>query len=127
LYSNSIFDLVTFDPGEKRDLGKVRLFFIEEAVLVLRISREGNTTFDVDGYVADWESFIASQAVKERGFEEKIIRLKPMVLGEMTQMLVLYEADLRLGRNLPRTVFDYYNFSVRGSLRLPHAFFSVSD
>jgi hypothetical protein len=94
LYSNSIFDLVTFDPGEKRDLGKVRLFFIEEAVLVLRISREGNTTFDVDGYVADWESFIASQAVKERGFEEKIIRLKPMVLGEMTQMLVLYEAKI---------------------------------
>lgn len=29
-----------------------------------------------------------------RGFEEKIIRLKPMVLGDMDQILVLYEAQI---------------------------------
>lgn len=89
-----LFDLVTFGPGERPDLEKVRSLFIEEAVIVLRTSREGNTTFDVDGFVADWESFIATQAVKDNGFEEKIIRLKPMVLGDMAQMLVLYEAQI---------------------------------
>ena len=89
-----LFDLVTFGPGEKPDLEKVRSLFIKEAVLVLRTSRKGNTTFDVDGFIADWERFVASQAVKEKGFEEKIIRLKPMVLGDMAQMLVLYEAQI---------------------------------
>jgi hypothetical protein len=89
-----LFDLVTFGPGERPDLEKVRSLFIKEAVIVLRTSREGNTTFDVDGFIADWESFIVTPAVKEKGFEEKIIRLKPMVLGDMAQMLVLYEAQI---------------------------------
>ena len=103
-----LFDLVTFGPGEKPDLEKVRSLFIEEAVLVLRTSPTGNTTFDVNGFIADWEKFIARQDVMERGFEEKIVRLKPMVLGDMAQMLVLYEAQIPGSSNGPRPGVDNF-------------------
>lgn len=89
-----LYDLVTFDAGTTPDWDRVRSLFIEEAVIVLRTSREKTTVFSLEGFVQDFVDFIERANVEESGFSEKIIRRKTMVLGEMAHILVLYEASI---------------------------------
>lgn len=95
-----LYELVTFPAGATPDWDKVRSLFLDEAVIVLRTSRETTAVFSVDGFVADFVSFIERAKVKETGFTEKILRMKPMVFGDMAQFLVLYEASIP-GRDFP--------------------------
>ncbi len=89
-----LYALVTFPAGQTPDWERVRALFIEEAVIVLRTSRESTTAFSVDGFIEDFQNFIARAKVEETGFTEHIVRLKPMVFGDMAQVLVLYEASI---------------------------------
>ncbi|MCB9048333.1 MAG: hypothetical protein H6556_02790 [Lewinellaceae bacterium] len=95
-----LYDLVTFPAGTTPDWDKVKSLFIPEAVIVLRTSREATTVFSVDGFVADFVRFIEQAKVEQTGFTEKIIRMEPMVFGDMAQFLVLYEASIP-GRDFP--------------------------
>jgi hypothetical protein len=89
-----LYDLVTFEAGQSPDWEIVKSLFIKEAVIVLRTSRDSTTLFSVDGFVDDFKNFIARAKVEETGFAERIVRLKPMVFGDMAQVLVLYEASI---------------------------------
>ncbi len=89
-----LYDLVTFPAGTTPDWDKVKSLFIPEAVIVLRTSRDATTVFSVDGFVADFVRFIEQAKVEQTGFAEKIIRMEPMVFGDMAQFLVLYEASI---------------------------------
>jgi len=89
-----LYALVTFPAGQTPDWERVRALFIEEAVIVLRTSRDSTTVFSVDGFIGDFQTFIRRAKVEETGFTEHIVRLKPMVFGDMAQVLVLYEASI---------------------------------
>lgn len=88
----ALYKLVTFKAGTTPDWEKVKSLFIKEAVIVLRTSRQDNTVFSVDGFVADFVSFIDRAKVKQTGFTEKIVRMKTMVFKDIAHILVLYEA-----------------------------------
>jgi hypothetical protein len=75
------------------DWQAVRTLFLAEAVIVLRSSRTGNTVFDVDGWIADFQAFIERANVKKRGFSERIVRTRTMEFGDIAHVLVLYEAS----------------------------------
>ena len=49
-----LYDLVTFEAGTTPDWDRVRSTFLDEAVVVLRTSREATTVFTVDGFVQDF-------------------------------------------------------------------------
>jgi hypothetical protein len=68
--------------------------FIDEAVIVLRTSRDDTTVFSVEGFVGDFVKFIERADAGRTGFTERIIRTKPMVFGDMAHVLVLYEASI---------------------------------
>ena len=89
---DELYRLVTFDAGTTPDWDRVRSLFMEQAIVVLRTSREETTVFSVDTFVGDFVSFIERADVKENGFIEKIVRTRPMVYGDMAHVLVLYEA-----------------------------------
>lgn len=89
-----LYDLVTFDAGTTPDWETVKSLFIEEAVIVLRTSREASTVFSVDGFVNDFVTFIERANVEETGFVEEIISIKSMVFRDMAHALVLYEASI---------------------------------
>jgi hypothetical protein len=88
----NLYSLVSSEPGTTPDWDKVRAAFIPEAVVVLRTSREGTTVFSVDGFVQDFVTFIERANVIERGFQERVVKVKTAVFHDMAHVLVLYEA-----------------------------------
>ena len=90
----SLYAAVTFEPGRPPDWDHVRSMFIEEAVIVLRTSRDATTIFTVDGFVDDFVSFIEQANAGQTGFTERVVRMKSIVFGDMAQVLVLYEASI---------------------------------
>ncbi|MHC4615214.1 MAG: hypothetical protein ACYTAU_16765 [Planctomycetota bacterium] len=90
----ALYESVTFEAGSTPDWDHVRSMFIDEAVIVLRTSRDDTTVFSVEGFVGDFVKFIERADAGRTGFTERIIRTKPMVFGDMAHVLVLYEASI---------------------------------
>jgi hypothetical protein len=90
-----LYRVVTTKPGGPTpDWEYVRSLFLKEAVIVLRSSREATSIFTVQGFLDDFASFNERARVKERGFTETIVRLKPTVFRDIAHVLVLYEASI---------------------------------
>ena len=73
-----IYDLVTFQAGTTPDWDRVRSMFIDDAVIVLRTSKDSTTVFSVDGFVDDFVAFIERANAERTGFTENIIRMESM-------------------------------------------------
>ena len=89
-----LYTLVTFEPGITPDWEKVKSMFINEAVIVLRTSRDSTTQFTVNTFVNDFINFIERADAIQTGFSEKIIRIEKIVFGDIAHFLVLYEASI---------------------------------
>lgn len=105
---DELYRLVTFDAGEIPDWEKVRALFIPEAVIVLRATRTETAVFSVDGFVADFVSFIDRAKAVETGFAERIVRTKPLVFGDIAHILVLYEAQIPGSERGPQQGVDSF-------------------
>lgn len=92
---NELYRLICVPKGgPEPDWEKVRTLFIPEAVIVLRVSKEGFSTFTVQGWIDDFVAFNTKARSSERGFEEKIVRMSPTVFRDIAHILVLYEARM---------------------------------
>jgi hypothetical protein len=89
-----LYELVSFDAGKTPDWDQVKATFVEEAVIVLRTSRDSTTVFSLEGFVQDFVKFSGREDVQKNGFREKILRMKTDVMGDMAHILVLYEAHI---------------------------------
>lgn len=89
-----LYRLVTVEKGQVTDWEQVRNLFIPEAVIVLRVSKEASSVFDVQGWIDDFVAFNERARVEERGFSEKILVLQPRVFRDIANVLVLYEAAI---------------------------------
>jgi hypothetical protein len=89
-----LYELVTFQAGTTPDWDVVRSLFLPEAVVVLRTSRTETTVYSVDGFVQSFVDFIEASNVEATGFSERIVRVHPIVFGDMAHVWVLYEAQI---------------------------------
>ncbi|MHC4991789.1 MAG: hypothetical protein ACYTGC_12490 [Planctomycetota bacterium] len=105
----SLYDAVTFEAGTTPDWDHVRSMFIDEAVIVLRTSRQSTTVFSVEGFVEDFVKFIERADARRTGFTERIIRTRPMVFGDMAHVLVLYEASIPGSPRPPQQGVDSFS------------------
>jgi hypothetical protein len=105
---NALYDAVTFEAGHTPDWDWVKSMFIDEGIVVLRTSKDETTIFSVEGFVADFVRFIEGSGVEKTGFVEKILRTKPMVLGDIAHVLVLYEAWIPGGERPPQQGVDSF-------------------
>ncbi len=103
-----LYQLVTFKAGSTPDWEKVRSLFIDEAVIVLRTSRENITLFSVQGFIDEFVDFIERYKVENTGFVEEIKRTKSMVFGDMAHILVLYEASIPGSKMPPQQGVDSF-------------------
>lgn len=103
-----LYRLVSFEPGADVDWDAVRALFLPEAVVVLRTSWEATTVFSLDGFVQDFVDFIAKPGVHESGFTERIVRLKPVVFGDMAHIFVVYEAHITGSERSPQQGLDSF-------------------
>lgn len=108
-----LYDLVTFTAKEPPDWGKVRNTFLPEALIILRTSRDSTTIFDVTGFVNDFITFVENSPAKQSGFEEKILTLKSMVLGDIARVTVLYQAHIPGTQRPPQKGVDVFLLNKR--------------
>ncbi len=106
----SLYSLVTVKPGgPMTDWDKVRSLFYKDAVVVLRTSRTETSAFSVQGFIDDFVTFDQKARVQERGFAERIVRLKPMVFQDIAHILVLYEASMTDSARPPQQGIDSFH------------------
>ena len=89
-----LYTLVTFEPGTTPNWEKVKSMFVNDAIIVLRTSRDSTTQFTVNTFVKDFVNFIERADAIKTGFSEKIIGMEKIVFGDIAHFLVLYEASI---------------------------------
>ncbi len=89
----ALYQQVSVEAGSVPDWEVVKALFIDEAVVVALEGPVRDTTIvmPLDDFIDFLVRFIESDLVQEHGFDERIIRMKPVIFGEMAHILVLYE------------------------------------
>jgi hypothetical protein len=106
----SLYQLVSVKPGgPQTDWEKVRALFYKDAVIVLRTTRSSTQVFSVQGFIDDFIAFNHRAHVQERGFTERVVRLRPMVFQDMAHVLVLYEASIPASPRPPQQGVDSFH------------------
>jgi hypothetical protein len=105
---NQIYTEVSSEGDRQVDWDRVRSFFAEEALIILRTSREGSTRFTVEGFIRDFQDFYESPAMKESGFKEEILRLKSEVYHDIAFIAVVYEASILKSERPPQKGIDFW-------------------
>lgn len=95
-----VYDLATFPAEVTPDWDAWRAAFIPQAVIVLRTSRTESTVMSVEGFIQDWLDFIERANIAQTGFSERIVKLVPVMVGDIAHVWVLYEAHIP-GRERP--------------------------
>jgi hypothetical protein len=105
----ALYSLVSVKPGGARtDWDRVRALFYKDAVILLRNTPQTTTVFSVQGFIDDFVAFDERARVQERGFSEKILRLKPMAFRDIAHVLVLYEASIPASPRPPQQGVDSF-------------------
>ena len=111
---SEIYQSVSFDSaGPMPDWEKVRSMFLENAVIVLRVARDSTAVFSVQEFISDFTNFIERSAARRSGFRERVIRMKPMVFGNIAHILVLYEAHIPGSQRPPQRGVDSWELLKR--------------
>jgi len=90
----SVYKLVSSEAGKTPDWNVVKSLFLENSVVVLRVSRDSTAVFSLQGFIDDFVKFYNIPVVQKNGFTERVVRMKPMVFGNIAHILVLYEAQV---------------------------------
>ena len=92
---NEIYSAVSFKAGQPQpDWERIRTMFLDKAVVVLRVTRDSTAILTVQGFIDDFIRFIEASPAKQYGLEERIVRMKSMVFGNIAQFFVVYEARI---------------------------------
>lgn len=105
----ALYTAVTFGPGRKPDWSYVRSMFHRDASIVLRVARDSTAVMSVDGFVNDFIAFIDRIRADTSGFQERVVRIRPMVLGNIAHLLVLYEASIPTSSRPPQQGVDSFH------------------
>lgn len=90
------------------DWDRVRSFFVDEAVIVLRTSREGNTQFTLEEFIQDFKDFYESPALDDSGFTEEVLQLKSHFYHDIAFIAVVYEASILNSDRPPQKGIDFW-------------------
>jgi hypothetical protein len=111
---SAIYTTVSFEAGKPQpDWKKVRSMFIPSAVVVLRVTRDSTAILSVQGFIDDFVGFIERSPAKLNGFKERVVRMKPMVMGNIAHVLVLYEAIIPVTMQTPSQGVDSWELVKR--------------
>jgi len=103
-----IYIAVSGKNSESVDWKKVRSMFNDEAVVILRTSKDKSTQFTADGFIQDFKDFYQNPEVKANGFGEKIIRMKTMVYKDIAFIATEYSAAITGSQRPPTRGIDLW-------------------
>lgn len=120
---SGIYSLVSAQGGTLPDWNKVRDCFLKEAVIVLRTSRTAMSVFSLEGFIQDFIDFYerpfktpeGTVIPKEKGFSERVVRIRSWEYGDIAHVLVLYEARIHGISRPPQQGVDSWHLVRRNS------------
>lgn len=111
-----IYVAVSAKNSESVDWIKVRSMFIDEAVVILRTSKDKSTQFTPDGFIQDFKDFYQVPEVKANGFGEKILSLKAMVYNDIAFIATVYSAAVTVSSRPPSRGVDLWLLAKKDGL-----------
>jgi hypothetical protein len=96
-----LYAAVSFDPGPAPDWEFVKTFFLPQAVIVVRKTRDSMAVMNVQEFVDWFAEDVEKHKMKERGFEETVQKLKLTGLGDIAHAFVVYKARLKTPADSP--------------------------
>lgn len=109
-----IYKEVSGVGDERPNWDRVRSYFVDEAIIVLRTSREGSTQFTLEEFIQDFQDFYKSQAVGDAGFKEEVIQLKLHLYHDIAFAGVIYEAKVLESDRPPSRGIDFWSLIRKG-------------
>ena len=103
-----IYREVSSDGEIMPDWDRVRSFFVEEALIVLRTSREGSTQFTLEEFIQDFNSFYQNPVLENSGFREEVLHVKSHVYHDIAFIGVVYEAKILNSERPPQKGTDFW-------------------
>ena len=103
-----IYKEVSSDGKVLPDWDRVRSFFAEEAVIVLRTSRDGNTRFTREEFIQDFKDFYQNAVQGDSGFKEEVLQLKSHIYHDIAFIAVVYEAAILNSDRPPQKGIDFW-------------------
>ncbi len=97
-----IYVAVSAKNSESVDWQRVRSMFNDEAVIILRTSRDKSTQFTVDGFIQEFMDFYRTPEVMANGFGEEILKMKIMEYKDIAFIATVYSAAIT-GSHRPPT------------------------
>ena len=108
-----IYTEVSGENAEQVDWNKIRSFFVEEAVIVLKTSREGNSQFSLEEFIRDFKDFYETPAARQYGFKEEVLRLKAEVHKELAFIAVVYASSFPNSGRPPQKGIDFWLLTLK--------------
>ncbi len=120
-FIRQIYVDVSRPDGGTPDWDRVRGYFLDRALIVLRTTRTATTVFDVNGFLKDFVDFYAAERTAGtttlkpavNGFTERVVRVTAWEHWDMAHVLVLYEAQIVGSPRSPQQGIDSWLLSRR--------------
>lgn len=109
-----IYKEVSSDGSALPDWDRIRSYFVDEAIVVLRTSQEANTQFTLEEFIQDFKDFYQRPGLKESGFKEEVLQLKANVYHDIAFIAVIYEARILNSDRPPSKGVDFWLLARRG-------------
>lgn len=103
-----LYVAVSARNSEAVDWQKVRSMFNDNAVIILRTSRDKSTQFTADGFIQDFKDFYQNPEVKANGFGEKILSMKTMAYKDIAFIATIYSATITGNQRPPTRGVDLW-------------------
>lgn len=103
-----IYKMVSSEANAQVSWDSVRSFFTEEAVIVLRNTRNTTKQFTLDGFIQDFKDFYNNPGVRESGFKEEVLSVKSHLYKEMAFIGVVYSASILNSGRPPQQGIDFW-------------------
>jgi hypothetical protein len=111
-----IYKEVSGTGEQSVDWEKVSSFFVEEAVIILRTSREATSQFTVEEFIQDFRNFYRGPLVGASGFREEVLQLESQVYHDMAFVAVVYAAEILDSARMPPKGVDFWLLTRRDSV-----------
>ncbi len=106
---SEIYAAVSSTPGNTPDWNRVRSFFDEDALIVLRTSKEHSNKLDLEGFIQDFKDFYGRIDPETTTFTEKIVSLKLLEYGNIAQVYVVFEVTVAPSQRPPQRGLDSWH------------------
>jgi hypothetical protein len=110
---SQIYDQVSGTGEEAVDWEQIRSIFVDEAVVVLRTSREATSQFTVEEFIQDFRNFYNSPRLGDAGFKEEVLQLEAEVYYDMAFVAVLYASSILDSDAPPQKGIDFWLLTLK--------------